>query len=107
MASATVSVSNTTAASVLALIRAVSGHSLDPGAGALLTIRGDDGNASGLVYVGDALVSSSNYAIALGAGDSRTYTLGGGGGPNCISLADKFLKASTTSQKVDLDWYYA
>lgn len=102
--SATVAVSNVTAQQVWALITALTGHANDGGACATLTIRGDDGN-TGSIYLGDSGVTTSNYAIKLSGGDSRTYNAGTVA--NTIALTNKWLLASGASQKVDLEWNYA
>lgn len=104
MPAATIAVSNTTAKSLIALIRAITGHANDDGGCSAVTVRGDDAN-TGIIYAGDDQVTSSNYGIALNATDSRTWT--SGGSLNDIDLLGKFVLASTTSQKINLNWEYS
>ncbi len=102
----TLGASTTVPTNVLTLIRTVSGHALDDGACALLTIRANDANTSYLVYVGDSSVTSTNYGIALSAGDSRTWNTGIP--TNDVSLRDKYCLSSTTeTTKINVDWSYA
>ena len=70
-----------------------------------LVIRGDDSLGSGIVYEGDVTVSSSNYGIALSAGDSRTWPAESQ--LNNISLIDKWLVGSTGGLKVNVELYVA
>jgi hypothetical protein len=83
------------------LIRTTAGYKNTSLLCASLTVRGDDGNGAGIVYLGGSDVSSSNYGIALSAGDSRTY--GGGAGWESTDLA-KWVIGSTTGLEVDVDW---
>ena len=96
---------NTTRVTLYSLLIASTGLSqLGPNCNRLV-LRGDDSLGSGIIYEGDCTVSSTNYGIAFGAGDSRTW-------PaetqlNNISLIDKWLVGSTGGLKINVELYVA
>ncbi len=99
----------TTPQTIASLINAISGHANDQGACTSLAVRGHDAN-TGIVYLagndgGTNAPTTSNYAIELNPGDSRTYP--GTAGLNNVSLLEKTLYGSDGSEKADVEWNYA
>jgi len=105
MAQATVTLANPAAAQrIIDLIRTISLHSLDQGACTWLTLRSDDSNSTGIIYVGDSGVTTSNYGTQLLTAQSETWN--NGKGCNDVDLMNKFVLGSTGSLKFNIQWEY-
>jgi hypothetical protein len=105
MAQATVTMASPAAKQrVIDLIRAVSYHSTDQGACTWLTLRSDDSNSTGIIYVGDSGVTTSNYGTQLLTAMSETWN--NGKGCNDVDLMNKFVLGSAESLKLNIQWEY-
>lgn len=96
---------NTTPVTLYSLLIAATGLSqLGPNCNRLV-LRGDDSLAAAFIYEGDVTVSSTNYGLRLGAGDSRTWE--GETQLNNISLIDKWVVGSSGGLKLNVELYVA
>lgn len=70
-----------------------------------LSIQGNKGNSSGIVYVGDENMANdgSNQGQELAAGDVVIHQASSYG---AVHLGEIYIRTNTNSSKVNVEWHY-